>query len=142
MILSCASAAHGQRIVGTWQAGDTLLGSMYRERYVFKSTKEFVYYTSEYDGLQRILSIGGHYRMAGNVLYLTPEYTVENRAGTLERSHITTLNGSWAIEGGQFKTYRIAKQVQQSVQFKLVQRKKGRCLLLDLAPYYKITPAN
>jgi len=137
-----ASTAFGQNIVGTWHEGDTLIGSMYRARYVFGADKVFAYHSSQYDGLQRIQTIGGRYRLVGNIIYLTPEYTVEMRDGTLERSHFTTLNDSWSIEGGHFKTYKIAKPVQQSAQIKVVQRKKGRCLLLDLQPYYKITPAN
>ena len=138
-LLLLTNHVQGQNIVGTWQANDTLVTSNYREHYVFSIGNKFAYNTSGYDGLQRILTIGGHYRIAGSVLFLTPEYTVENRAGTVERSHVTTLNDSWAIMEGPLKTYKISAPVRQSVQFRLVKRKKGLCLLLDSTPYYRVT---
>jgi hypothetical protein len=142
-LLLFASHSRGQNIIGTWQANDTLLSSNLREHYVFSTGNKFAYNTSGYDGLQRILTIGGHYRIAGSVLFLTPEYTVENRTGTVERSHTTTLNDSWAIAEAPPKTYKIAKPVRQSVQFKLVKRRMGLCMLLDTRPYYKVNvPAN
>jgi hypothetical protein len=142
-LLLFANHVRGQNILGTWQANDTLLTSNYREHYVFSTGNKFAYNTSGYDGLQRILTIGGHYHITGSVLFLTPEYTIENRVGTVERSHTTTLNDSWAIVEEPPKTYKIPKPVRQSVQFKLVKRKKGLCVLLDTRPYYKVNvPAN
>lgn len=138
VLLLFANQVFGQNIIGLWQARDTLVSSNYVEHYVFSTGKKFVYNTSGYDGLQRIMTIGGHYNLVGNVLYLTPEYTVEKTGGTLERSRITTLNDSWSIENGQVKTHKIAKPVRQSVQFKLVKRKKGLCMMLDSWPYYQI----
>ena len=126
-ILLFASRAWSQNITGTWQVNDTLLTSMYQEHYVFSAGNKFAYNTSGYDGMQRILTIGGHYRLAGNVLFLTPEYTVEIRAGTVERSHVTTLNDSWAIADGPSKTYTLAKPVRQSVQVLVWSSAKRGC---------------
>ncbi|MGI4872874.1 MAG: hypothetical protein ACRYFX_17075 [Janthinobacterium lividum] len=129
--------AAGQNITGLWQAGDTVIGSMYREHYIFSAGNKFIYNTSGYDGLQRVISIGGHYKLVGKTLYLTPEYTVENREGRMiSRSHITTLNDSWEIEDGTAKTYNIAKPTRESVSLLLVKRKKGLCLLLNSRPFY------
>ncbi|WP_151088176.1 lipocalin-like domain-containing protein [Hymenobacter baengnokdamensis] len=110
--LILASQAFSQNIVGFWQASDTTISSNYQQHYVFSADKKFTYTPSGYDGLQRVLKIGGHYKLLGNTLYLTPEYTTELKGGVLERSHITTLNDSWSIASGQAKTYKIVEPIR------------------------------
>lgn len=102
-----------QSIIGTWQLGTKQTGEIVLDCYVFKSDNSFEYKTNTDMGLSRIRAIGGTYIYKKGYVELVVKYTKEVIGGTIERSHISTGNDSWSIEGGTLQKKLIAKPISQ-----------------------------
>lgn len=113
--LFAISSSYGycQSIIGTWQLGSKQTGETVLDCYVFKTDNSFEYRTNTDMGLSRIRAIGGTYIYKKGYVELTIKYTKEVINGRIERSHITTGNDSWSIEGGLLQKKLIAKPVSQ-----------------------------
>lgn len=131
--------AKAQNIVGLWQFGSPTVSSGYFETYQFFANGNFCFNTNQSDGLRRVLSIGGKYKVTKDKLVFTVEYTIELIGGNLERSHITTGSDSWALDNGQQKKLPLGKPIVQQASFQAAQKEKGEeVILIDLQKYYKV----
>lgn len=134
-----------QNIVGLWQAATPEVSSGYLETYQFYSNGSFRFNTNQSDGLRRVLSIGGKYKVLNGKLIFTVEYTIEAIGGKLERSHLTTRSDSWSLDGGQIKQLTLVKPVVEQASLQAGKKDKGvDLLLIDSQKYYKVDedPAN
>ncbi|MDQ2770223.1 MAG: hypothetical protein M3Y54_06965 [Bacteroidota bacterium] len=115
LVLFTISSSFGycQSIVGTWQIGTKQTGETVLDCYVFKADNSFEYRTNTDMGLSRIRAIGGTYIYKKGYVELVVKYTKEVIGGSIERSHITTGNDSWSIEGGVLQKKLIAKPISQ-----------------------------
>jgi hypothetical protein len=131
------SPAQAQSLLGTWQLGSKNAGGEGRnDCYVFKADKTFEYRVNNDNGLSRLLALGGTYRQYKGYVELTPTYTREVAGGTIERSHITTGNDSWSIEGGTLQKRPIAKPIVQNVNIAFLGTTAFVCD--DTNTFYKI----
>ena len=122
-------------ILGLWQQNDSIVSSMYYDTYQFHSNGTFVFKPNEYNGLNRILSINGTYKLKNDKLILTPLKTEELIGGYPVRSEITTLSDSWEIKGAQKVIRYIKKRKPQITNLKFIQNEK--CILIDCIKYFK-----
>lgn len=90
-------ATMAQNIEGVWQINNSIVGSTLDQCYQFDKNKEFKFHPSGFDGLNRIITIGGKYEILNDSICFLVEYTEECIGGSIERSFITTMNNSWAI---------------------------------------------
>ena len=78
---------------GQWHA-DNVVGSGFAERWRFDETGDFIYGTSQYDMLDRLLYESGTWKVEGNRLLLTIEWRI-----VLEGGEVIEVDGEQAIEG-------------------------------------------
>ncbi|MEI8279090.1 MAG: hypothetical protein WCG87_04950 [Bacteroidota bacterium] len=64
-------------LVGLWQVDKPEETSMNLDTYHFFENNRFVFNPNAYNGLNRIISIVGKYRLIGDTLFLTPDSTQE-----------------------------------------------------------------
>jgi hypothetical protein len=124
------------KISGLWQGDQAKVTSMYLDTYQFFENGKFVFKPDAYNGLNRILSIGGGFKVAGDSLILIPEYTEELTGGYPVRSETTTLADTWEIKNGVIKKTLCKKRIKQTIQLKLCE--KGNCILIDNRRFFKI----
>jgi len=123
-------------LIGLWQAEQVDVTSMYHDTYRFAKNGSFTFKPDEYNGLNRIISINGIYRISGDTLFLMPKFTKEIKGGYPVRSENTTISDTWEIVGGVLKTIICNKKVEQSAIIKFSQ--KSQCLFIDKRIFYKI----
>jgi len=123
-------------LIGKWQAESAEVTSMYHDSYQFFNNGKFLFNPDEYNGLNRIISISGTYRLKGDTLFLTPLFTKEIAGGYIIRSESTTLSDTWEIIGGQEKRILINKRRIQSAILKIASNNKE--LTLDNRKFYKV----
>ena len=73
-------------LVGIWQKSTSEISSGYLDSYLFFSDGTFRFNTNQYDGLRRVLSIGGKYKIENEKIIFIIEYTIEVIGGVFERS--------------------------------------------------------
>jgi hypothetical protein len=137
-IVNSAFSQVKNKLIGKWQAESAEVTSMYFDSYQFSKNGQFVFKPNEYDGLNRIISINGTYRLKGDTLYLTPLFTEEIVGGNLIRSESTTLSDTWEIVGGKERKFILTKKSRQAATMKLSEDNK--ILLLDDRKFFKINP--
>jgi hypothetical protein len=123
-------------LIGLWQAEQVDVTSMYHDTYRFTENGSFTFKPDEYNGLNRIISINGIYRINGDTLFLTPKFTKELIGGYPIRSENTTISDTWEIVGGVLKTIICKKKGEQFAIIKLSQ--KSQCLFIDERIFYRI----
>ncbi len=131
--------ANGQskiNIIGRWQAESQSITSMYHDMYQFYNDGRFVFSPDAYNGLNRILSINGHYKIKVDTILLTPEYTKELIGGFPIRSESTTLSDTWEIVQGKIKIIP-CKKTKQIIAIKI---NSNKIILLDDRKFFKISP--
>lgn len=131
-------------LIGIWQFGSKELSSGWLENYQFFSDGRFCFNTSQYDGVNRVVSIMGRFKLNKDTLILKITKSKELRGGVFVRSE--TLGGSgWVIEGGKIITIKY-KNPKSSI---LVVEKCDKvgdipCILIDKLIHYKLEndPSN
>ena len=125
-----------KNIVGLWQEKDSVVTSMYHDTYRFGLNGKFVFKPNEYDGLNRIVSLIGTYKIKKDKLLLLPSQMKELIGGYPIRSEITTLSDTWEIQGARIKIIKLKKRVNQIANLKISQN--GTFILIDNRIYYKV----
>lgn len=127
-------------IIGVWQFNSDEINSGLFDNYHFFRDGRFVFKTNTNNGLTRVISLGGKYKIINkDSLRLSVEYIKEVKGGTLVRSEITAGSDSWAIEGGKIETIKL-----KSTQLFWIELEKcdsndsSICLLFDKRKYYKV----
>ena len=123
------------KLVGKWQAEGAALTSMNFDTYHFSTDGKFAFEPNSYNGLNRIISINGSYKIKGDTLFLTPEYTKEVTGGFPIRSESTTLSDTWEIVQGKTKIIPCRK-TEQSAVIKINPNNKN--ITLDDRKFYRI----
>jgi hypothetical protein len=126
------------KLAGKWQADTTKITDRYFDTYQFFNNGRFVFKPNEYDGLSRVISITGVYKVSGDTLFLTPNFTKEIVGGNFVRSQKTILADTWQIVNGQAKIIPCKKRLVQSAVLKI--NGDGKSLLLDDRNFYKLKP--
>lgn len=109
---------------------------MYHDSYQFFSDDKFIFRPDEYDGLRRIISINGIYRIKKDTLFLTPEFTKKIIGGYPVRSESTTLSDTWEIIQGQTKTLPCKKSLRLSAIIKI--NPEDKAFTLDERKFFKV----
>lgn len=109
---------------------------MYFDSYRFTSDGKFIFNPDGYNGLNRVVSILGIFKIKGDTILLTPEYTKEIIGGYPIRSEITTLADTWEITSGKLKTIPVTKKVTQKIIYKKCQDCKY--ILIDDRKFYNV----
>ena len=121
-------------LCGTWQADQIEVTSMYHDFYIFSNQGNFQFTPDQYNGLNRVISINGKYKIIGDSIYLTPISSKELFGGSFERSMVTTLSDSWEINGGRIKTVILKPKQTQTAQIKVYQDS----IVLGGRKFYKV----
>ncbi len=138
LVLKCFSV-QAQSLTGIWQLNTPEVSSGYQDTYQFFSNGTFRFNTNQSDGLRRILSIGGKYKIEKSNIIFNIEYTIEIVGGSIHRDEITPGSDSWAIEGGQTKKISLTKSTMQRAILEVGKKDKGvDILLIDKRKYYKV----
>jgi hypothetical protein len=124
------------RLLGKWQAESKEITSMYHDSYQFFNDGRFVFKPDEYNGLNRIISINGIYKLKGDTLFMTPMFTKEVIKGYLIRSESTTLSDTWEIVGGQEKKELCTKRIKQTGIINI--NEDNKIFTLDERKFFKI----
>lgn len=121
-----------QNIEGVWQINSYIVGSTLDQYYQFNNDENFRFHPSGFDGLNRILSIGGKYQIEKDSIYFLVEFIEECIGGTIERSTITTHNNSWAINNDDCKIVKTFFDVKKkwSVPFKFNVNQEGHKIIV------------
>jgi hypothetical protein len=108
------------------------------DNYKFLDGNVFEFRPSDYEGLNRTISLNGVYEVMNDSLILTIKSITELTGGLPSRS--TTAGGSgWEIAGGKPKITSLPKPIQCVLTLKLCSDKAPtKCLLLDSIEFYKI----
>lgn len=128
------------RIIGVWQADNNLVSSAWNEAYQFFQNGDFIFNTSQYDGLQRIVKIKGKYRVYNDTLFFHVEALVEQKGGNIIRSKYTTLNDSWSIENSQLDEIRIESGIDEVayIEWPDIHLSDTIFIYIDMRKYYKM----
>jgi uncharacterized protein YxjI len=121
---------------GLWQAETKEVTSMYFDSYLFTVNGKFVFNPNGYNGLNRVISIIGVFKLKGDTILLTPQYTKEITGGYPIRSEITTLSDTWEITSGKLQTIPVSKKITQRIICKKCEEDK--CIIFDNRRFYKI----
>ncbi|MDE3182809.1 MAG: hypothetical protein KGM16_05265 [Bacteroidota bacterium] len=132
-----------QNLIGRWQENSPEVSAGYLNNYQFLNDSTFLFNTSEYFGLKRIINIGGKYMYDKNkkLLLLTVHFTNEIVGGHIERSKESgSASDAWVIEGGKIKKILLPKPVKAIIKIEFSNQSKGRneIILLDKIKYYKV----
>ena len=135
----CQTSVNNKNIIGIWQAETNEVSSNYHDTYRFYKNNKFAFEPSQYDGLKRIVQIAGTYKIhdAKIVFYV---HSIQELVGNkIERSMITTLSDSWAIDGGKLVTKKI-KSLPQEAKFEFCEsiEDNKNCLKIDGRLFYEI----
>jgi len=128
-----------KNIIGIWQAESNEVSSGYHDTYRFYKNNKFNFEPTQYDGLKRIIKITGTYKIVNTKIVFYLNSITELIGDKIERSTITTLSDSWAIEGGRLVTRKIKSRSQEATfEFcKSIENEK-ECLKIDDRLFYKI----
>jgi len=139
LITFCTQLVNSQSLIGIWQAETPKLSSAYLNTYQFFSDSSFKFNTNQYDDLRRIISIGGKYQIMNKIIIFTVSYTNEVVGGKIERSSLSTLNDSWAIEGGEIVKIPIKSKVIEEADL-IIGKKENNIsvIFIDKRKYYKV----
>ncbi|MDZ4204208.1 MAG: hypothetical protein U1C46_05260 [Bacteroidales bacterium] len=127
-------------LIGIWQADNNEESSAWFDVYRFFDNGKFIFNPNQYDGLKRVLSITGKYRIVDNYLYLKINSTTEIVGGYIVRSTITVFSDSWEIEGGEIKEFEhpnIDEEVVKVQQYQ-IDASNEISIILDNRKYYKM----
>ena len=132
-----------QSFIGRWQENSQEVSSGYLNNYQFLDDSTFLFNTSEYFGLKRIVSLGGKYKYDKNKksLLLTVQFINEIVGGHIERSKESgSASDSWIIEGGIVKKNLLIKPVKASINIEFLEHNMDgkELILLDKIKYYKV----
>lgn len=127
-----------QNLVGIWQADDSLESSNWPRTYRFFKDGTYIFSTSQYDLIGRIISFTGKYRIEGRVLYTTVESRKELVGGRIERGGIE--GDEWMLEGAEVQdipqgTEEMWTDIETCNNWTPRQR---FCLLINSRRYYKM----
>ena len=127
-----------ENIIGTYQAGTSEISSIYQDIYKFFANNKFEFEPTRYNGLNRIIKIAGKYKIENNKILFFVHSLTEIVGDKIERSMITTLSDSWAIDGGKLVTKKV-KTSPQEASFELFKSNDNQnCLKIDDKLFYKI----
>lgn len=124
------------KLLGQWQANMPEVTSMYHDTYHFYSNGKFDFKPDGYNGLNRIININGIFKIKGDTLFLTPEFTEEVFGGSLCRSESTTLSDTWEIVGGRQLKVPTKKKTKQSAIIKM--SPDNKTFTLDDRKFFKV----
>ena len=131
--------SYSQSIIGIWQAKTASVSSAYFDTYQFFPDGTFRFNTNQYDGLRRILSLGGVYEIKNGEVIFTVNFAIEVFGGNLIRSEISTGSDSWSIEGGNIKSIPIIPPVRKTASFFIEKLVSGiEVITIDANKYYKV----
>lgn len=129
-----------QSLVGVWQKDTNCVFEKHLDTYCFFSDGTFRFNSDENNSLRRILSIGGSYMIVKNQIVFHVKYTIERSGGILIRDTLATQCGSWSIKGGIIKKMVLIKAIVEKADLdRTVISKSGKCLLIDMRKYFKIS---
>lgn len=129
-----------QSLVGVWQRDTNCVLGKHLDTYCFFSDGTFCFNSDENNSLSRILSIGGSYIIVKNQIVFHVKYTIERSDGILVRDTLATQCGSWSIKGGVIKKMMLRKTIVEKADLdRTVNSKSGKCLLIDMRKYFKIS---
>jgi hypothetical protein len=131
-------------LTGIWQFKNKEIGSGFTDTYQFFRNDTFIFNTSQFDGLQRVVSIKGKYEIKGDSLLLKLESTKERVGGSIVRSEINTLSDSWEIQDYKMVERKLPVTEKQNIVLEKCNNNEKACLLFDKRIYYKvdINPEN
>jgi hypothetical protein len=127
-------------IKGTWQVGTNEVSSTNHDTYTFIENNKFEFKPTGYNGLNRIVKISGTYKIEDNEIIFNIQTVTELIGGKIERSMITTLSDSWAIDGGKLVSKKV-NGTEQKATFNFCESEDDNqnCIEIDNRRYFKVT---
>jgi heat shock protein HslJ len=133
------SVEEKSQLQGTWQEVNSEVSSNYHDTYTFFQNNKFEFTPTGYNGLNRIIKISGTYKIEENQIKFNVQKITELVGGKIERSRITTLSNSWAIDGGKLVTKKV-NEIEQIATFNFCKTKDANpnCFEIDNNRYFKV----
>lgn len=127
---------------GKWQSETPVVSSALLDHYVFDGDNNtFEFRTNEYNGLNRVIAIGGDFEIKTDSLLYTITYTLEYVGGFPIRSMTTTFSDSWELIEGELKRNEFVENtiIEKAILKKKFDKECGvEYLLIDDKVFYKI----
>ena len=118
---------------GFWQENTFDVSSANLGGYYFNNDS-FEYRVNEYDNLNPIRSFGGTYKIFCDSIQFRVLYVKMLTKGSIQRSQITSYNGSWEYSGEEFTTIWFDNPTINEAEIKL----NKDTLQIDGNTYYHI----
>jgi hypothetical protein len=129
-----------QQLVGTWQEKSAIAGGAMLKNFRFSKDGTYALNYSQYDDMNRIVSVNGHYKVKDGIVTLTVDYTLERTGGKVQKSDSAEDTGEFVLKGGEVKKI---PQDGAAYDFSVIvdkQDKSGNATLFTLSEtkYYKV----
>lgn len=126
-------------LIGVWQENLPNISSAYLQTYQFFPDGTFIYNTNQYDGLRKLISFGGDYKVNDNKINFTVKFIVEEFGGDLQRDEASTGSGLWTLEGGEEKKTMLKSPKKFTTSFEQGTTEKNKDFItIDSFKYYRI----
>ncbi|MBN1111408.1 MAG: hypothetical protein JXA53_00655 [Bacteroidales bacterium] len=107
-------------LTGTWQEQTNKTSSAFLDRYYFNNADStFEFFPTEYNGLNRVLSFGGKFRLEKDTIFFNVTFIREYIGGYPTRSRITTMSDKWELTEGVINLKKLEGIKEESVVFKI-----------------------
>jgi hypothetical protein len=138
------SSINQHQLIGVWQSNSSRLGDALLVHYQFFQNGEFVYHFSEYDDANRVLALKGHYRLVGDLIYMSVHSRTERTGGYFTKGSPGFQDSPFVLEGSTIETFNQVDTVSKNDPFLLSvfqTNKTGKIigLKIDSHKYYKLS---
>jgi hypothetical protein len=135
-----------QQLVGIWQMGSPVVADALKKNIQFFADGSFLLNYSQYDDITAVRSLGGHYKLDSDGIYLSVEYRKEIVGGNYERGNPGVQSEEFILTGGKLEIIQQKPDSDSFIEaFPLSACKTGKmdtkhaCMLLNYNTYYKLS---
>lgn len=125
------------KIVGTWQATDTLVAAGLKDSYRFFSNGNFEYRVSTFNNLSKLNCIQGQYKIESNNLIFVVKKIVEIVDGELSFGDESTDYNNWTYINNRLVDINLIAPKIFKVKFDY--SLKFKCIKIDYKEFFKIS---
>jgi hypothetical protein len=137
------STINQDKLAGIWQENTAVVADALLKNFQFFRDGSYTLNYSEYDDTKRTLSLGGHYRLAGNKLFMTVESRKEIIGGDFIKGSPGFQREEFVLDSGKVE---VVKQNDSSGSDPFLISvcgfsKSGKitCVKIDNNKYYKLS---
>lgn len=133
-----------EQLIGVWQLKTPKIGDALHETFQFFKDGQFAYNFSQYDDVNRVLTLNGNYRLVGNQLYTSVTSREELTGGYFTTGSPGFQSSPFVLEGATVTTISQNDSASKNDYFfisSLLLNKAGRIISIQINgnKYYKLS---